>query len=495
MIFKKHISVKSILTLFGVCFYFFTSANNVKVKWISHKDTYNIGIIEVAWDNAWRYDTLEPNNNDAVWIFAKYRNKYEYNWRHLDLTLDKFDPTLSQNLLNYRIHPNKKGIMVWPKNIGDYETIADRIPLPYHQNINLKDIAEISLHAIEMVYVPNGNFYVGDGRSNNTLAAKNNLPLLVNSDTLLFRDTGKYDPKVVLPSTFPNGYQEFYIMKYEITQQQFLDLLNSLTQIQQENLISTSIYSNTGKSALSSTFSNRNGIALERPSYNAVPAQYGLDLNQNGIYNEDVDGATIACNFLNHQMIFAYLDWAALRPITELEFEKACRGPKQPIEQEFAWGTNLAVDAKTIINAGLNIESVLEKGSLNEGLSNQNYSPFQSPLRTGFASTKDNVSRVAAGAGYYGALDLTGNLWELCLALHHNNSFEFSNQSGDGILDNNGFSNEKGWNTIVTIYRGGGYNSGVSSTYRDGAVSDRFYADLEPNLKRATSGGRGGLSW
>ena len=284
-------------------------------------------------------------------------------------------------------------------------------------------------------------------------------------------------------------------MKYEITQQQFLDLLNSLTQIQQENLISTSIYSNTGKSALSSTFSNRNGIALERPSYNAVPAQYGLDLNQNGIYNEDVDGATIACNFLNHQMIFAYLDWAALRPITELEFEKACRGPKQPIEQEFAWGTNLAVDAKTIINAGLNIESVLEKGSLNEGLSNQNYSPFQSPLRTGFASTKDNVSRVAAGAGYYGALDLTGNLWELCLALHHNNSFEFSNQSGDGILDNNGFSNEKGWNTIVTIYRGGGYNSGVSSTYRDGAVSDRFYADLEPNLKRATSGGRGGLSW
>ena len=34
-----------------------------------------------------------------------------------------------------------------------------------------------------------------------------------------------------------------------------------------------------------------------------------------------------------------YADWAGLRPMTELEFEKACRGPLKPVPDEYAWGT------------------------------------------------------------------------------------------------------------------------------------------------------------
>ena len=34
-----------------------------------------------------------------------------------------------------------------------------------------------------------------------------------------------------------------------------------------------------------------------------------------------------------------YLDWAGLRPMTELEYEKICRGPSAPVAGEYAWGS------------------------------------------------------------------------------------------------------------------------------------------------------------
>jgi formylglycine-generating enzyme required for sulfatase activity len=42
-------------------------------------------------------------------------------------------------------------------------------------------------------------------------------------------------------------------------------------------------------------------------------------------------------NILSWFDVAAYLDWAALRPMTELEFEKVCRGPENRIAGEYAW--------------------------------------------------------------------------------------------------------------------------------------------------------------
>ena len=36
-----------------------------------------------------------------------------------------------------------------------------------------------------------------------------------------------------------------------------------------------------------------------------------------------------------------YSAWVGLRPMTELEFEKACRGPLATVDGEFPWGDTL----------------------------------------------------------------------------------------------------------------------------------------------------------
>ena len=40
------------------------------------------------------------------------------------------------------------------------------------------------------------------------------------------------------------------------------------------------------------------------------------------------------------RMGVAFADWAGLRSMTELEYEKACRGPLEPVAGEYAFGTN-----------------------------------------------------------------------------------------------------------------------------------------------------------
>jgi hypothetical protein len=47
--------------------------------------------------------------------------------------------------------------------------------------------------------------------------------------------------------------------------------------------------------------------------------------------NEADDGEWIACNLILHgRMLPLSLDWSGLRPMTEMEFEKSCRGPVFP---------------------------------------------------------------------------------------------------------------------------------------------------------------------
>lgn len=58
----------------------------------------------------------------------------------------------------------------------------------------------------------------------------------------------------------------------------------------------------------------------------------------NIVVNEPDDGAWVSANDLSWMDGAVLADWAALRPFTELEFEKAARGPVVPVADEFAWG-------------------------------------------------------------------------------------------------------------------------------------------------------------
>ena len=53
------------------------------------------------------------------------------------------------------------------------------------------------------------------------------------------------------------------------------------------------------------------------------------------------------CNHLCWADAVAFAAWAGLRPMTELEYEKACRGPGYAHHGELAWGQN----AQSVVNA------------------------------------------------------------------------------------------------------------------------------------------------
>lgn len=71
-------------------------------------------------------------------------------------------------------------------------------------------------------------------------------------------------------------------------------------------------------------------------------------MDDDGVYNETTDGKWIACNWLTWMDGAAYTDWAALRPFTELEFEKAARGPQLVVNDEYSWGSTDLTQAEGV---------------------------------------------------------------------------------------------------------------------------------------------------
>lgn len=124
------------------------------------------------------------------------------------------------------------------------------------------DAVELRVFGIEMVYAPTGSFYVGDGGSTvagNFEARVSNTPFQITSEGAItlggnvagclgnnnasgmyvsspYTDDDFSDAtSQTLPAAFPKGYNKFYIMKYEVSQEQYAEFLNTLTYTQQAN--------------------------------------------------------------------------------------------------------------------------------------------------------------------------------------------------------------------------------------------------------------------
>ncbi|MBK9514740.1 MAG: hypothetical protein IPO05_14195 [Flavobacteriales bacterium] len=287
------------------------------------------------------------------------------------------------------------------------------------QGVAFADVAEVRVFAIEMVYVNAGTFAAGgSGTENGFTLTTINTPVANQPPTgvgSLGGQAGGYPTGAVTPvANWPNGFNAFYCMKYEVSQQGFV-IVNTLGPGQQFNSAAPSGTRVGGASGW------RNGMVVLQPG---VPGGTGrVDLNGNGIGGEPNDGGDLACVGLSREELWSYLDWAALRPMTELEFEKVCRGPLPPLANEFPWGSAL------VTNAGYGI---VNQGAANENI-NSGYSTSQGnavwsatldtigfPLRVGvFAAHPAVNSRAAAGAGYFGAMELAGNAGEHCVPLEY----------------------------------------------------------------------------
>jgi len=453
---------------------------------------YTFVQFDLSWENSWRKDLVvaeAPYNYDAAWVFVKYKvaaaSGGDGLWRHATLntsghtaptgsTIDT--PTDGKGVFIYR-NANGGASTFSLTDVGLRWNYGSDLEAPA-DNIDDADLVTVKVFVIEMVYIPAGSFYIGDGNGstestyafhtgtgNSAVEITDSLVSDIRVDTnsgddSQIEDTGigidgdggidTDDNGAIDNANFPTGYTVFYCMKYEISQGQYADFLNTLT-YDQQNTRTVAAPNSTGQVNSNST---RNGLEVQTAGTdNTVSAIYGIDLN-----NDDGNlGEHIAANYLSWADGAAYADWAGLRPMTELEFEKGCRGAGQAASSgEYAWGnTTLGSATSSLSNAGQANETP------NQGNCNYDSCSPDGPYRVGSYADASS-SRQNAGASYYGVMEMSGNSFEYAVTVGNGTGRSFAGAHGDGALDANGNADASNWpdtGAVGTGFRGGSWNS------------------------------------
>jgi formylglycine-generating enzyme required for sulfatase activity len=456
----KNISLIILLLSASTCF---ASALKIQqVEW--YRDDFSKKMLvklKLSWQNAWH----NAKNHDAAWLFFKYLpSPYGENDNYTHAKIALHGHRLIQNHIpgspgpDFEVPADQVGLFVYPKSSyrGDLNwSILLELDDP-KANI---DNRNLEAYGIEMVMIPHGKFTLGDPDTSSTkpyFTLYKSGPngeyqglfsvedenqsisigpqegnLYYHAETKLYQG----DQTGVLPAAFPKGVQAFYMMKYELSQGQYADFLNSIS--------SSATYqrANFGGRDYAQA---RGSIYLEAQKYQATSPHR-------------------PANFISWDDAMAYADWAGLRPYTELEYEKACRGIAAPLPQEYPWNTS-------------NKEQLIRYVDKNDEL----------VFSEGFSEAQLRESnRAQFGASYYWVMDLSGSVWERVITLGDPIGRAFKGSHGDGVI-RYGFANNEDWpkgstETAGFGFRGGGY-------YRHG----QLYGGLNPN---ATIANRTYAAW
>ena len=459
----------------------------------------------VQWDNSWRLAT-GPSNWDAVWLFVKYQDCATNLWRHVNLSTTVGDHTITGSQLEVITVSDAKGVYLRQNTNAVGNITSATVTLTFSTLVNAG--YNYQVFGVEMVNIPTGNFVLGDctGGSTNQNFYCQGITAAMQAAGLANGAYSCCGSSPTLTSSFPMGVNSFYCMKYEISQEQYVAFLNTLTYDQQLNLTSVPPQSAAGTLAIAPNTNGRNGIRIQTPgALSNIPAVYGNDLNNNGTFNEAADGQNIACNYLQWSDLMAYLDWSALRPMTEFEYEKVNRGTLPQVVNEYVWGVPAAQPSPSPITQALS-SALTNAGTASElstaagnglcawGANNA----ALGPLRCGFAATA-TTNRVQAGGSYYGCMDMAGNVWEQCVGGRLDigtNYGGFAGAVGDGLLLATGYANASGWpawggSTAGGMMRGGDWFTNDARTLQ---ISDRWNSSGYQNLNQTRDlriGGRG----
>jgi len=315
-----------------------------------------------------------------------------------------------------------------PFTLGSPDTSAIKRAAFYRSDVNGESIGQYKINSEEAISV----------------AAK--------KDALYYwseEDIYNGDQKGPVPAAYPKGYNAFYIMKYELTQGQYADFLN--------NLPKGWTYVRSPVGGLD-YHKNRGGIRIVNGKYKADNSQRPMT------YVSFTDG-------------LAFTDWAALRPIMELEYTKAARGPAVPKPYEFVWGTDNYDSLERYINSDFEITFAngTDEGQLSDG------------------------NRAVYGASYYWVMDLSGSVWEKVITIGNPIGRNFKGTHGDGNLDF-GHATNKDWPTSDDEvggfgYRGGGYYQ-IGTQYSDfnphSPIGYRYYGSWSGGPRSIAYGYRAG---
>jgi formylglycine-generating enzyme required for sulfatase activity len=372
--------IKMIKRLFSICisgfaflslFTLTAEANNISVTNVSlqNQSAANATVevkFDVTWDNTYSgTDANSASFYDRAWIFVKYSvggaPSATVGWKHATLTSGgTITPT-----------SDGKGAIV---NIGTNQTVKW-----YYGTDGVAGNATVRVRvcAIEVVYIPTGQFIYNaggaggstynnyGGGSQSTVSATTNVP------------TGA-------STGWPNGYSAFWIAKYEVSQGQYVDFLNMITQ---------------AHATIRAYTSAANGNTISYTSGNDYGSRYATTTPNR------------ACNFLSWDDVTGYdttntapgyAAWCAMRPMTEMEFEKAARGGGTTA-YTYPWG-NSTPSTETY---------TVDSGTHTKYYANYNNASGAKPINVGHYLSGDVVRTDAeTGASPYGVTDMGGNNWE-----------------------------------------------------------------------------------
>ena len=404
--------------------------------------------VRVSWKNAWR----NAKNYDAVWLFVKLRGAPNAGWRHARIASITGEGGGSP----FACQPStdRVGTFCRPSaatHRGDVSgtLIVEIDTASVPPNLRSAPGLEARAFGLEMVYIPDGPFSIGDrdsasvGRAafyRSTASGGHGGPFRITSEdairvgpeegSLYYRTQyPQYegDRTGPVPAEFPKGTRAFYIMKYEILQGQYAEFLNTIPP------------------AAASFRAPLGGLdyAAERGSIRI----------ENGAYLAAKPNRP--ANFMSWDDGTAFADWAGLRPMTELEFSKAARGPVEPVASDYPWGSST-------------------KGSLLRRLG-----PDDDLVQNGQAdeSRLTEETREALGASYWWVMDLGGSVWERAVTIGHPRGRAFTGTHGDGMLRDYGLATNADWplgdhEAGGYGYRGGGYYERARERARDPMARD-----------------------
>ncbi|MCO5284823.1 MAG: hypothetical protein M9898_00270 [Chitinophagaceae bacterium] len=432
----------------GILFTTHLLANNILVDNANlsgkNTSTHTTNVtFDVSWENSWRTSTNE-SNYDGAWIFVKYRKNGTNDWRHATIT-----SATGATGASTQVPADGKGIFIYrdADGIGNVNFTGNTLLWNYGADGLLdNETVEIRVFALEMVYIPAGSFYLGsggtenysfrDGNTTNPYLVSSNDPIpLGNSATGMLNPNGLGALSGDIPSAFPKGYNAIWTMKYECSQQQFVDFLNHLdlarANANNVNLIFTGTHPNLVAPAPDKAM---NGLGFLRTS--------------------------------------AFADWSGLRPMSELEFEKICRGHNNPaVPNEYVWGNTSIVQANAINNNAMPDESVNTPVAANANIG----SMLPYTTRVGIFARTSGSTRELSGGTYYGVMNMGDNVSEVCFSMATADGLAIdASVHGDGYLDAAGSSDISEW-TKYQAYgaRGGAYNTVIDQ----GRISERLYSN------------------
>ena len=172
----------------------------------------------IQWNNSWKV-TTGPSNWDAEWVFIKRQACDQNNqnpWLHGVLASTGHTTTSTQ--LGIDLASDNMGVFIKRSQDGIGNITQANVTLTLASTIGTDTI---KVYGVEMVYVPQGQFYIGDGHPS-------------AGDNVNFTDGNSFNPKLItaaiqangigassvysrassgssvpLPSTFPLGYNSF----------------------------------------------------------------------------------------------------------------------------------------------------------------------------------------------------------------------------------------------------------------------------------------------